>query len=138
MNNDQKNLEKLNQIAKNAYAPYSNFSVAALFEKEDGTNFWGINIENASHPNGTCAERVAIYSAINNGIVLNDVKVIHIFSPNSNQYLSPCGECRQTIGEHIDSDVEIRMYKKDGQFISKKFKEIFPFVIDSKNIKGIE
>lgn len=39
MNNEQKILEKLNQIAKNAYAPYSNFSVAALFEKEDGTNF---------------------------------------------------------------------------------------------------
>ena len=130
-------LKQFNNLAKKAYVPYSNFHVLAYFEKKDGSSFSGINIENAAYPNTMCAERVGIHSAINNGIKLEDIKVIHIFSPDSKDFLSPCGGCRQSLSEHIDHNVEIRMYNKNGEYISKKFQEIFPHSVEQKNIKGI-
>ncbi|KAI4224832.1 MAG: hypothetical protein L6R40_008414 [Gallowayella cf. fulva] len=47
-----------------AYCPYSNFRVGAAFLSQDGTVTVGGNIENASYPVGTCAERVALGKAV--------------------------------------------------------------------------
>ncbi|KAL9636646.1 MAG: hypothetical protein Q9204_002172 [Flavoplaca sp. TL-2023a] len=47
-----------------AYCPYSKFRVGAAFLTEDGTVITGGNIENASYPVGTCAERVALGKAV--------------------------------------------------------------------------
>lgn len=129
-------IKKLKQIAKNAYAPYSNFHVVAFFENINDKDFYGVNIENASYPNTMCAERVAIHSAINSQIDISNIKAIHIFSPNSNDYLAPCGGCRQTISEHINKNVNIYMYNKNGESVKKNFSELFPFVVEMKNIKG--
>ncbi|KFY86339.1 hypothetical protein V500_07682 [Pseudogymnoascus sp. VKM F-4518 (FW-2643)] len=49
-----------------AYAPYSRFRVGAAVLLSDDTLVSGANIENASYPVGTCAERVALGSAITN------------------------------------------------------------------------
>ncbi len=129
-------LDKLKKISKKAYVPYSNFHVVAYFENKDGSSFSGVNIENAAYPNTMCAERVAIHSAINSEQKLDKVKIVHIYSPDSNDYLSPCGGCRQTMGEHINRDAIIRMYNKNGEYISKKFEQIFPFAVEPENIKG--
>lgn len=129
--------KKLQEIASNAYAPYSNFRVCAVFEKQNGEIFYGFNIENVAYPDSMCAERTGLFSAIVNNVLLDDVKTIHIFSPDSKDYLSPCGSCRQTLSEHINEDVEIKMYNKDGKYISKKFKQIFPAAISKENIKGV-
>lgn len=129
-------INKLKILSNNAYAPYSNFRVVAFFENENDEDFYGVNIENASYPNTMCAERVAIHSALNNKINIKNVKAIHIYSPDSNDYLSPCGGCRQTISEHINNNTNIYMYNKEGNFIQKKFSEIFPYVVEMKNIKG--
>ncbi len=128
--------KKLNDIANKAYVPYSNFHVSALFELKDGREFSGVNIENSSYPNTMCAERVGLYFAYNQNIDLREVKVIHIFSPDSKDILAPCGSCRQTLSEHIKPNTEIRMYDNKGQYISKKFSDILPFIIDPKNIRG--
>lgn len=133
---DKKIFNELKKIASKALVPFSNFHVAALFEKKDGSFFCGFNIENSSFPNTLCAERVAIFSALNNSIKLSDVKTIHVYSPDSKEYLSPCGGCRQTISEHINNNVEIRMYNNKGQYISEKFSDIFKYPINAKNIKG--
>ncbi|KFY05990.1 hypothetical protein V492_08200, partial [Pseudogymnoascus sp. VKM F-4246] len=47
-----------------AYAPHSRFRVGAAVLLADGTEVSGANIENASYPVGTCAERVALGSAL--------------------------------------------------------------------------
>lgn len=129
-------LKKFKELSNRAYVPYSNFHVLAFFELNDGTSFWGVNIENASYPNTMCAERVGIHSALRDGIDLKEVKTIHIFSPDSKDILSPCGGCRQTLAEHLYANVEVKMYNKKGDFISKKLGDLLPFVVSPKNIKG--
>lgn len=44
--------------------PYSNFHVGACVMMGSGEFFPGANIENASYPVGTCAERVALATAV--------------------------------------------------------------------------
>ncbi|KAL8905438.1 MAG: hypothetical protein Q9207_002631, partial [Kuettlingeria erythrocarpa] len=55
--------EAVNAKAK-AYCPYSSFRVGAAFLASNGAIIVGANIENASYPVGTCAERVALGRAV--------------------------------------------------------------------------
>jgi cytidine deaminase len=58
-------LSSLSSAAKaTAYCPYSRFRVGATILTTDGQYFSGANVENASYPVGTCAERVAFAKAI--------------------------------------------------------------------------
>ncbi len=50
-----------------AYCPYSRFRVGASAISVDGSYFNGANVENASYPVGTCAERVALGKAVTEG-----------------------------------------------------------------------
>jgi cytidine deaminase len=76
-----------------AYCPYSQFRVgASLLSAVDGTFFNGANVENASYPVGTCAERVAFGKAVTEGHhKIKAVAVATDISPPA----SPCGMCRQ-------------------------------------------
>jgi cytidine deaminase len=76
-----------------AYCPYSNFRVGACLLTENGSFVTGANIENASYPVGTCAERVAFGKAVTEGhrSKFRAVAVATDISPPA----SPCGMCRQ-------------------------------------------
>lgn len=87
-------LQKAEEAAKNAYAPYSLFHVGAALLLENGIIVTGNNQENVAYPSGLCAERVAIYSA---GAQYPDIKIkaIGIFARSENYTvdnpISPCG-----------------------------------------------
>ncbi|RDW64288.1 cytidine deaminase [Aspergillus mulundensis] len=55
---------KANAAKEAAYCPYSKFRVGAALLTESGEYFTGANVENASYPVGTCAERVAFGTAV--------------------------------------------------------------------------
>lgn len=75
-----------------AYCPYSNFRVGCSILTDDGQYIDGANVENASYPVGTCAERVAFGKAITEGHrKFKAVAVSTDISPPA----SPCGMCRQ-------------------------------------------
>lgn len=79
-----------------AYCPYSQFRVGAtLLSKTKGQGeeyISGANVENASYPVGTCAERVALGKAVTEGHRgFRAVAVATDISPPA----SPCGMCRQ-------------------------------------------
>lgn len=75
-----------------AYCPYSQFRVGAVLLGADGSYTTGANVENASYPVGTCAERVAFGRAATSGVrSFRAVAVATDISPPA----SPCGMCRQ-------------------------------------------
>ena len=51
--------------------PYSNFRVGAALLSEDGSIIIGANVENASYPVGTCAERCAMATAVVSVLLLS-------------------------------------------------------------------
>lgn len=129
-------LKQLNEVAQRAYAPYSQFRVAALFEFRDGTVQSGFNIENAAYPSTLCAERVGLFTMINTGMDLTQIARIHIYSPDSADYLSPCGACRQVLSEHISLAVEILMYNNKGYSSAMTLAQLFPAPVSKKTVIG--
>lgn len=86
-------------VARNAFAPYSNFHVGAAVLTEDGTIYRGCNVENASYGLTICAERAAIFTAVaGHGAANLSIKAIAVVT-SSGDPASPCGACRQVIYE---------------------------------------
>ena len=98
-------VEKAEQVAQNAYAPYSQYLVGAVVRTKDGKEFAGINVENAAYPLGVCAEKTAISAAATAGYRPGDIEAIGITA-------SPCGGCRQWLYEWRIDDVSYR--REDG------------------------
>jgi hypothetical protein len=54
-------------LLSRSYARYSNFTVAAAVIDDEGRVHYGVNVENAAYPVGTCAEQTAIGAMITAG-----------------------------------------------------------------------
>ncbi|RPB22425.1 cytidine deaminase [Terfezia boudieri ATCC MYA-4762] len=106
-----------------AYCPYSNFHVGAAILCEDGSWITGGNVENASYPISTCAERTVIVKAISEG--KRKFRALAVATDVSSP-ASPCGMCRQAIREFCSLDIPIFMYDKNGEYIVKTLEELLP------------
>ena len=116
-------LHKAKEASKNAYAPYSKFSVGACVLASSGETYVGCNVENACYGLTICAERTAITSAIANGE--KEIQAIAIYSPNTKD-CSPCGACRQVIFEfQKNKEIDVITELEDG-FKIKKINELLP------------
>ncbi|KAL7629388.1 hypothetical protein AAE478_000908 [Parahypoxylon ruwenzoriense] len=106
-----------------AYCPYSQFRVGSSIISVDGVYFNGANVENASYPVGTCAERVAFGKAVTEGHrKIKAVAVATDITPPA----SPCGMCRQFIREFCDPTVPIIMFDKDDNYTVVHLEELLP------------
>src|SRR5437667_11438071 len=86
------------RVTKNAYAPYSNFRVAAAILTSKGETFAGCNVENASYGMTNCAERTAVFSAIAHSGPKLEIRAIAVINAKDAP-CAPCGACRQVIYE---------------------------------------
>lgn len=116
-----------------AYAPYSKFFVGAAMRDEQGRVFGGGNIENASNPQGWCAEPSAISALIMaGGKRITEVAVMG----NGDTLCTPCGGCRQKIREFADADTKIHCCTEQGELIrSFTLAELLPFSFGPENRK---
>jgi cytidine deaminase len=83
---------------KHAYAPYSGFRVGAAVLLRDGRVFAGCNVENASYGLTICAERNAIFAAVAASARKPEIVAVAVCNERGVP-CSPCGACRQVIGE---------------------------------------
>lgn len=106
----------------NAWCPYSNYPVGAALESVDGRLFVGCNVENASYPAGTCAERVALGTAIAAGarrfsrVVITSAAV---------EPTPPCGICRQALVEFAP-DLEVIAISSHGASARWSLADLLP------------
>ncbi len=119
-------LERALAVLANAYAPYSNFCVAAALECADGSIFTGTNAENSSFGATLCAERSAFATALSEG-KRRFVRILIIGGKGGEirDFCPPCGICRQFMSEFCDKQFEIVLY--DGkQFQTYLLEQLLP------------
>lgn len=120
----EKLLEAARKAKENAYAPYSHFHVGAAILTDTGKIFSGCNVENTSYGLTICAERNAIFQMVNNG-ELRIVEVLVI--GDTEEYLPPCGACRQVITEFSAGDTVVYLCNKHGRWEKTTMGELMPY-----------
>ena len=129
----EQELQKLIQAAietrKQSYSPYSNFAVGAAVLSNDGYIYGGCNIENASYGLTNCAERTAIFNAVSDG--KRNISAIAVVA-DTDRPCSPCGACRQVIGEFKIPCIIMANLK--GEYKTVSLEELLPFSFSNTDL----
>lgn len=131
-------LEAARNARKSAYTPYSGFSVGAALLTDDGRIYTGCNIENAAFGPTVCAERVAIFKAVSEGV--RGFTAIAVVGGKTGETggraCPPCGVCRQVMAEFCEPG-RFRILLEDGERIrSFLLSELLPEGFFPATVKG--
>jgi len=113
-----------------AHAPYSRFRVGAALKTRTGEIVTGCNVENATFGLTLCAERVAVFKAVSEG--LEDFDAIAVVA-DSRKLTPPCGPCRQILWEHC-GDVVVHMSNLQGRSRTMRLSKLLPMPFDSDSL----
>lgn len=105
-------------VAKRAYAPYSEFSVGAAGLVDDGRVVTGCNVENVSYGLTLCAECGLVSDLHRSG---GGLLVAVVVVSGSGTPCPPCGRCRQLLFEHGGGECLI-----DGDGAPRPLAELLP------------
>lgn len=97
-----------------AHAPYSRYAVGAALLAEDGRVYHGCNVEISSYSLTCCAERVAVFKGVSEG-VRRFVAVAVV--TDSEPPASPCGACRQVLHDFGSPDLRVIIGRADGTVV---------------------
>lgn len=115
-------LDAARQARTHALCTYSGFAVGAALACENGQVYTGCNIENASYGLTVCAERVALWKALSEGVkVFTRIAIVTAAA----QPTPPCGACRQLLWEYT-GDIEVMLGNLTEQTAQYKLSELFP------------
>ena len=134
---DRKLADAAIDAMKNAYAPYSGFSVGAAVMFEDGEIVKGSNQENAAYPSGLCAERTALFYAS----ASRPDKAMAAIAIAAGQKgvicgtpATPCGACRQVMAQYqvkSGRPMKILLVGADRIWEFDKVDDLLPLIFDS-------
>lgn len=118
------NLHKLAKLAQSrAHAPYSRYNVGAAILTTDGRTFAGCNVENASFPEGWCAETSAIaHMVMDGGGRIAEVAVIC----DAVDAITPCGGCRQRLSEFGTAGTKVHLCDQEGVLETVTLGDLLP------------
>lgn len=135
-------MEKAKEALPTAYAPYSNFRVAAAILLNDGTVVTGTNQENAAYPSGMCAERVALFTASSLHPGKTIKKLVVLARLGNEVELAPassCGACRQVMLEfeqRQQKPYEVIMQTQERQWVKTTSAEtLLPFCFSNESLQ---
>ncbi len=113
---------------KEAYAPYSGFFVSAAVLMDSGKIYTGVNVENASYPAGTCAERNAIQHAVACGDRrIRAIAIVGGKQGSNRNYCVPCGICRQVMREFCDpKEMRVLLARTPEDYREMTLEELLP------------
>lgn len=117
-------IQQANKAKEKSYSPYSKFRVGAALLTDNKKIYTGTNIESASYSLTICAERVAIFEAVAKGE--KNFKAIAITS-DMNDFITPCGACRQVLAEFCDEELDVIMTNKNLESKIVKLKDLLPY-----------
>jgi cytidine deaminase len=129
------------ESAEKAYAPYSKFKVGAAVKLESGVIIRGANVENAAFPSGICAERSALSNSISNFPKDKPVSIAIVSMTSegiTDDFPSPCGNCRQVIAEEesrTGGKIRIILSGKNKTVIIDSVSDLLPLQFNKDNLK---
>lgn len=106
-----------------SYSPYSQFKVGAVMVADNGQAFTACNVENASYPEGTCAEAGAISAMVMAGA--RRIREVYVIG-DGEALVTPCGGCRQRIREFADATTMVHICGLEGIRKSVTLNELLP------------
>lgn len=112
---------------RNAHAPYSNFKVGAALRTAAGGVYGGANVENASYPQGQCAETSAIGALVAAGET--EIAAVAVVAERMD-FCPPCGGCRQRLSELAGPDTPVHLGRPGGEHKTFTLAELFPLSFD--------
>lgn len=121
-------LDAARTARRHAHAPFSGFMVGAALESADGRITTGCNVENATYGLTICAERVAVFKAISEG--LRQFTRIAIVADTDGP-TPPCGACRQILWE-FGGDLEVILGNLERETGRHQLKDLLPLPFDQR------
>jgi cytidine deaminase len=118
-------------VRAHAYAPYSGLAIGAAIRAEDGRLYVGANVENASYPEGMCAEAAAIAAMIAGGARRIEEMAVAAAGPEPTP---PCGGCRQRIAEFAAPATPIHFAAAAGARRSVTLGELLPLAFAASHL----
>lgn len=118
------------EARERARAPYSGFKVGAALKTRSGEIVTGCNIENASYGLTLCAERVAVFKAVSEGLA--DFDAIAVVAAGK-RLTPPCGPCRQILWEYC-GDIVVHLADLRGRTRTLRLSELLPYPFDAGNL----
>jgi cytidine deaminase len=115
---------------RRALAPYSGFKVGAALRTRDGLVVTGCNVENASYGLTLCAERIAVFKAVSEGLRRFDAIAV---VADAKRLTPPCGPCRQILWEFC-GDIWVRLEDLKGRSRTLRMSELFPLPFDRHSL----
>lgn len=134
---DKELISLAKEAARNAYVPYSHYTVGAALLTRDGKVYTGCNIENAAYGPTNCAERTAFFKAVSEGE--RDFQAIAVVGGKEldfKDYFAPCGVCRQVMMEFCDKDFRVLIGKNGEEYLDLTLEEILPYGFSPKDVNG--
>ncbi len=119
------------EARQRARATFSRFKVGAALETTDGRVVTGCNIENATYGLTMCAERVAVFKAVSEG--LDSFRRIAVVA-DTEAPTPPCGPCRQILWEFA-GDIEVILANLKEEKGRYRLSELLPLPFDARFLK---
>ncbi len=129
----EKLYKEAKNVLKNSYSGYSNFKVAAALKLKNGEIITGVNVENASFGLSNCAERTALFTAYSRGIRKDDIEEI-LITTEQDDFISPCGACRQVMNELMPENAKIHLSNNKGEIKTILNKELLPYAFSKEDL----